>query len=62
MQITVKHPLADNAPFYAKKLKYKVFVTWLFTVLVVLAGFKYASEAVSALLMKLHELFIQKMH
>lgn len=38
---------------------YHTFTAWLFSCLVLLAGFTYARNAISALLMKLHELLIQ---
>lgn len=60
MQTAIKPFILTNASLHDGKLNYHTFAAWLFTTLVVLVCFKYGREGISALLMKLHELFIQK--
>jgi hypothetical protein len=60
MQATNPHSIISNLFSYESKLNFQALATWILTILVVLIGFRFAREAFAALLLKLHELFIQR--
>lgn len=61
MEITIRH-LQNNTPRYAGKTKFKVIISWLLTILIVMMGLKYADGVIGGLLTKLYELLIQKIN
>jgi len=61
MHFAIKHFSQDHAR-YTGKLNYKIFISWLLTLMIVLVGLKLCREAVSNLLWKLYELLIQEMN
>lgn len=60
MQTTIKPALFNSAAMYADTSRVQAFIAWVFTGLILLTGLNFAREVVAALLLKMHELFIQK--
>jgi hypothetical protein len=58
MQTTIKPLLFE--PLYNGRQNIATIAAWLFTLLVLAFGFRYALESIAALLLKLYQLFIQK--
>lgn len=58
---TISKPTFSNYPvFYTDRMVYRALATWLFTILIALAGLKIALDVLPAVLMKLYELLIQR--
>ena len=62
MEIAIRHSLQNNTPRDAGKTNYRVIISWLLTILIVILGLKYADSAIAGLLTKLYELLIQKIN
>jgi hypothetical protein len=60
MQTILKPSWLTSTTLYADKGNLQAFTAWLITTLIFLVGFRLAREAASAVLMKLHEVLIQK--
>ena len=60
METTLRSTFPDNAALMADKGRPAAVAGWLIAALIVLFGFRYAREVVSAVLMKLYEVLIQE--
>lgn len=60
MSTIINPALLNDFTLYADKENLRAFLVTFITGLIVLAGFRFAREAVTALLMKLYNVFIQR--